>query len=59
MLADPNSNANLLGRARNNHLSMLTSYLYALSNGPNADFERYAAALLAERKQSFKEGGCA
>lgn len=37
MLAQPNTNANLLQRSKNNHFAMLSSYMYALSNGSNPE----------------------
>jgi peroxiredoxin len=52
MLAESNPNANLLMRAKNNHFSMLSSYLYALSNGQDAE---KGYELAREAYESYKK----
>lgn len=52
MLAEANPNDNLLLRAKNNYFSILSSYLYALSNGTNAE---KAFALAKETYDNYKQ----
>ncbi|GAA0886383.1 hypothetical protein GCM10009120_49820 [Sphingobacterium siyangense subsp. cladoniae] len=52
MLTEASPNENLLQRAKNNYFSVLSSYLYALSNGTNAE---KAFALAKETYDNYKQ----